>query len=104
MLETIASGLTATTRSHTHSVNLNVYEYEQRLSPAQLTWVGGMNANDWQDPANWMNNATPTINDDVIIPQGTTAVVTNGGVAKSVTIQGNANGIGTLIVNSTLVV
>jgi Ca2+-binding RTX toxin-like protein len=41
---------------------------EDRTTPAIVTWDGGAGTFDWNDAANWDNNALPTSVDDVIIP------------------------------------
>jgi hypothetical protein len=66
------------------------------LSYGQLTgynvWNGNSNTS-WTNAANWSKGVAPTINDDVLIPAGTTNQPTlagTGGRARSVTVQTGA--------------
>ncbi len=66
------------------------------LSYGQLNgynvWTGSSNTS-WTNAANWSKAVTPAVNDDVLIPAGTTNQPTlagTGGRARSVTVQAGA--------------
>ncbi len=58
------------------------------ISAQTNTWNG--NNGSWSTAAFWSLNHAPNINEDVIIPTGSTVYLDVDGFAKSITLQGNA--------------
>jgi SdrD B-like domain/G8 domain len=45
--------------------------------PVTVTWTGAAGDGDWNDPANWNSGTVPNWLDDVVIPTGDTATISN---------------------------
>jgi hypothetical protein len=57
---------------------------EQRFLFAAVAWTGAGDGANWTDPANWSNQAVPTINDDVTIADNSDVPVVIGSGAQAV--------------------
>ncbi len=65
---------------------------EQRLHLAAVVWDGGAGTDSWHDALNWSNDAVPTADDDVTIPDTALAEVrifSGSGLARSLTTDKN---------------
>ena len=66
-------------------------------TPAGFTWTAGGGSADWNNPANWSDNAVPDMNADVMIPSHPSggnifpSVYVANAVCKSITIQTGAS-------------
>lgn len=57
--------------------------FNSTIKAATITWVGGFNANEWNQVINWSPMIVPGINDDVIIPSTWTSEITIAGANAS---------------------
>jgi predicted outer membrane repeat protein len=72
--------------------DIGAFEY---ISAAQPVWTGGGAEGDWNDPANWEDNAVPTRVDHVYIPAPTEEevsipVIPGGTIVKTITFEQGA--------------
>jgi len=60
---------------------------------AKVTFTA-TNSNSWENPGNWSNGTVPTVNDDVTIPRGQTATMSEATTksVKSLTVNGKIEG------------
>lgn len=67
---------------------LRLYDLENRIAPAVVSWDGGANDGLWLTPANWSGDTLPGLNDDVMITSSNFAVNYAGGATtvKSLTM------------------
>ena len=88
------SGLTYNTGA-TYSLGTNLTLYAQWIQVNM--WTAGAGSADWNNPANWSDNAVPDMNADVMIPSHPSggnifpSVYVANAVCKSITIQTGAS-------------
>lgn len=92
-LQTIASGCTSAV---SNTINVNVLA-------CNFTWTGAVNTN-WNNPANWSDNAVPMASNVVTIPSGLPRMPVVSGIANAsnLTVNGTLSITGTLNVSGNI--
>ncbi|UPT70509.1 MAG: T9SS type A sorting domain-containing protein [Flavobacterium sp. JAD_PAG50586_2] len=63
---------------------------------AQKTWDGGASNDNWSDAQNWNGNVAPVSTDNVVIPNGFTAILDTSVTVASLTVGGGSSGTFTI--------